>query len=94
MAESDREDDWPVSTPTELTRIPVTSEANSPTSENVMRHKYKEMTPKDMADMKSIKDIGLAFHELCDALGPSREMSIAKTKIEEAVMWAVKGITS
>ena len=30
---------------------------------------------------------------LCETLGASRETSIAKTKIEEAVMWAVKHIT-
>ena len=28
-----------------------------------------------------------------DVIGSSRELSLAKTKIEEAVMWAVKHIT-
>ncbi len=28
-----------------------------------------------------------------DSLGPSREVSIAKTKLEEALMWAEKHIT-
>jgi len=48
--------------------------------------------------MQRIKDGGLAFHTLLTDLestdGPSRELSLAKTKIEEAVMWAVKHITS
>jgi hypothetical protein len=68
--------------------------ANPPTSENVMRHKYKELSPKDMEAMKRIKDAGLKFYDLCEELGPGREISIAKTKIEEAVMWAVKHITA
>ncbi len=43
--------------------------------------------------MQHIKDLGLGFHNLLHSLGPSREISMAKTKIEEAVMWAVKHIT-
>jgi hypothetical protein len=43
--------------------------------------------------MQDIKDIGLEFSDLLDTLEGSREISIAKTKIEEAVMWAVKSIT-
>lgn len=30
---------------------------------------------------------------LIDSIGQSRELSLAKTKIEEAVMWAVKHVT-
>jgi len=44
--------------------------------------------------MVAIKDKGLEFHELVSGIGNSREISIAKTKIEEAVMWAVKHITA
>ncbi len=44
--------------------------------------------------MVDIKDAGAAFLKLVDGIGPSREMSLAKTKIEEAVMWAVKHITA
>lgn len=31
---------------------------------------------------------------LCDRIGTSRELSIAKTNVEQAVMWAVKHITA
>ena len=41
-----------------------------------------------------MKDKGLEFLELVGGLPSSRETSIAKTKIEEAVMWAVKSITA
>jgi len=69
-------------------------EALSPTpGNNVMRHAYKPLTDEDKGHMMAIKDAGLSFHELCDRLGPSREISLAKTKIEEAVFWAVKHVT-
>ncbi len=48
--------------------------------------------------MQAVKDCGLDFYELIDEVasegdGMTRELSLAKTKIEEAVMWAVKHIT-
>lgn len=43
--------------------------------------------------MTLVKDMGLSFHTALEKMGSSRELSIAKTKIEEAVMWAVKSIT-
>lgn len=48
----------------------------------------------DKATMQEIKDKGLALLELIDGVGSSRELSIAKTKTEEAVMWAVKHVTA
>lgn len=60
---------------------------------NVMRHEYKVLSDDEKMYMKHIKDAGLEFHNMLDALGQSRELSLAKTKIEEAVMWAVKHIT-
>lgn len=61
--------------------------------ENVMRHQYKALSDAEKANMQSIKDLGMQFYTFCDNLGGSRELSLAKTKIEEAVMWAVKHIT-
>lgn len=60
---------------------------------NVMRHEYKVLNDADKTAMQAVKDVGLLFHETVDKLGQSREVSLAKTKIEEAVMWAVKHIT-
>jgi len=61
---------------------------------NVMRHEYKVLSDDDKVQMKAIKDIGLAMHEQLSGLGQSREISLAKTKVEEAVMWAIKHITA
>lgn len=60
---------------------------------NVMRHTYRPVSQEEHDSIQKIKDAGLAFYELCDAIGQSREMSLAKTKVEEAVMWATKHIS-
>lgn len=60
---------------------------------NVMRHNYRVLSDAEKVSMTQIKDAGAAFHSMCDSLGSSRELSLAKTKIEEAVMWAVKHLT-
>jgi hypothetical protein len=61
---------------------------------DVVRHEYRVLSDEEKMAMRSIKDSGLAFFDMVSRLGISREVSIAKTKIEEAVMWAVKHITS
>lgn len=60
---------------------------------NVMRHEYKVLSDNEKMYMKHIKDAGLEFHNMLDALGQTRELDLAKERIEEAVMWAVKHIT-
>lgn len=64
------------------------------TENNVMRHNYRALTAEEKMQMQGLKDQGLAFIEACDGIGTSRELSLAKTKMEEAVMWAVKHITA
>lgn len=69
---------------------------------NVMRHNYRVLSDAEKAQMASLKDSGLEFVSLLHAIGNtdpngdrlgSRELSLAQTKIEEAVMWAVKHVT-
>ncbi len=60
---------------------------------NVMRHEYRVLSDAEKAQMQAIKDKGRELHDLIKATGSSRELSIAATKTEEAVMWAVKHIT-
>lgn len=71
----------------------VASTSDERVTNNVMRHEYRVLTEKEKEDMLHMKDLGLAFVELCDRLGSSRELSLAKTKMEEAVMWGVKHLT-
>lgn len=72
----------------------VDSASDSRTVNNTMRHQYRVLNEVEKANMTAIKDAGVAFHDLVAGLGNSREVSLAKTKIEEAVMWAVKSITA
>lgn len=60
---------------------------------NVMRHQYRVLNDAEKAQMEYIKDLGLKLWKVLDNTGQSRELSLAKTKCEEAVMWAVKHIT-
>jgi hypothetical protein len=60
---------------------------------NVMRHEYRVLTDYEKTQMQALKDIGLHFINYCNTLGENRELSLAKTKMEEAVFWAVKSIT-
>ena len=63
------------------------------TRNNVMRHEYRVLSDEEKMQMKLIKDLGLDFVQLLDRMGNSRELSIAKTNVEQAVMWAVKHLT-
>ena len=80
--------------------IPSTDDArvaNSP-----MRHQYRVLSDGEKALVSQIKDAGDQFLILLRVAGGtgtaddrmvSRELSIAQTRIEEAVMWAVKHVT-
>lgn len=72
----------------------VDSTSDARTVNNVMRHAYRVLTDEEKAAMQKVKDMGLEIHEYIASLGASRELSVAKTKIEEAVMWAVKHLTA
>lgn len=72
----------------------VDSASDARTVNNVMRHEYRVLSDDEKALMKAIKDKGAELLGLIDGAGQSRELSIAKTKTEEAVMWAVKHVTA
>lgn len=73
--------------------LSMDSTSDERVTNNVMRHEYKVLSDLEKVHMKDVKDKGLEFINLIDHMGSNREYSIAKTKIEEAVMWAVKGLT-
>lgn len=72
----------------------VDSTSDDRTVNNLMRHGYRVLSMEEKEQMQAIKDQGLAFWEFIDSIGGSRELALAKTKIEEAVMWAVKHVTA
>jgi len=82
---------------TNTEKMPSTSDERAAISaypdNNTMRHQYRVLTDAEKGHMVALKDHGLVFLNLCDSLGSSRELSLAKTKMEEAVFWAVKHLT-
>lgn len=72
----------------------VSSTSDARTVNNVLRHEYRVLTDAEKLAMQNVKDLGATLLGTIENLGTSRELSIAKTKIEEAVMWAVKHITA
>jgi len=72
----------------------VASTSDERTVNNVMRHVYRVLTDDEKKAMQDLKDKGLELHELINGLGASRELSVAKTKVEEAIMWATKHLTA
>lgn len=57
-----------------------------------VRHTYRLLSDTEKELIDRIKDQGQAFFDLLSA-EQSREIALARTKIEEAVMWAVKHVT-
>jgi hypothetical protein len=69
---------------------------------NIMRHNYRKLSGAEQGQMALLKDAGLNFIRLLHTIGNtdssqdsqgSRELLTAQTKMEEAVMWAVKHVT-
>jgi hypothetical protein len=58
-----------------------------------MRLQYRVLSEQEKAQMGSIKLEFEALYLRLAVMGSSREMSLAKTALEEACMWAVKHIT-
>lgn len=58
-----------------------------------MRLQYRLLSDAEKAAMGQIKRLHEDVWRAIDALGGSRELSLAKTALEESCMWAVKHIT-
>lgn len=79
----------------------VDSTSDDRTKNNTVRHQYRVLSDVEKEQMLAIKDKGAELLQLIeDAKGPTmamisicRELNIAGERVEEAVMWAVKGIT-
>jgi hypothetical protein len=58
---------------------------------DIMRETYRPLSEGESLQILTIKRLGREFYNFLTET--SRENSLAKTKIEEAVMWATKGVT-
>ena len=72
----------------------VDSAGDDRTANNAVRHKYRVLSDEEKELMMDLKDMGAAFIAKCEKIGASRELSLAITNAEQAVMWAVKHVTS
>lgn len=72
----------------------VNSASDDRTANNAVRHAYRVLSDEEKAQMVALKDIGAAFIAKCNEIGKSRELSLAVTNAEQAVMWAVKHVTA
>ena len=71
----------------------IYSTSDDRTANNVVRHAYRVLTDAEKQQMLDLKDLGAAFIAKCQEIGESRELSLAVTNAEQAVMWAVKHVT-
>lgn len=72
----------------------VDSASDDRTANNAVRHTYRKLTDAEKQHMVELKDLGAAFINKCNEVGVSRELSLAVTNAEQAVMWAVKHVTA
>lgn len=72
----------------------VDSASDDRTANNAVRHQYRVLSDAEKEQMVRIKDLGAAFITECQKLGNGRELSLAITNAEQAVMWAVKHVTA
>jgi hypothetical protein len=72
----------------------VGSESDDRTENNAVRHQYRILTEDEKRQMLELKDLGTAFIAKCNEIGRSRELALAVTNAEQAVMWAVKHVTA
>ena len=81
----------------------VDSSGDERTANNTVRHKYRVLSDAEKLQMEEVKDMGLAFIEKLHEIGgtepesgrmASRDLSLAQTHAEDAVMRAVRHITA
>ena len=60
---------------------------------NTFRNTYRKLTDDEQHLVNTIKDKAEAMEAIIEDMPLGRSRSLAMTKLEEAVMWAVKGIT-
>ena len=61
--------------------------------DNVFRKQYRELSVEEKQLVDLVKDRAYDLSCVIDKVEDSREKSLAKTHLEESVMWAVKKIT-
>ena len=72
----------------------VNSASDERVVNNAVRHQYRVLTEVEKKAMTAIKDAGLTLIRTIElTVHDGREQSIATERAEEAVMWAIRGLT-
>jgi hypothetical protein len=72
----------------------VDSASDDRTANNAVRHNCRVLSDAEKQQMVELKDLGAALIAKCNEIGKSRELALAITNAEQAVMWAVKHVTA
>ena len=72
----------------------VDSASDDRTANNAVRHNYRVLSDAEKQQMVELKDLVAALITKCNEIGKSRELALAITNAEQAVMWAVKHVTA
>ena len=74
---------------------PDDRQSDSPTMRTSrFRPRYRALQGGEKALHDAIKAKAATLEELFEMTPPGREQAIAMTKLEEAVMWVIKGLTA
>lgn len=73
---------------------PDARQSDGHVTDSPFRKRYRQLSADEVALHDRIKDVATELHGLYEQISPSREVSLGKTKLEESVMWAVKGLTA
>ena len=67
---------------------------------DTFRQEYRELQPEEKSKVQLIKEKAIELMDLFEKAVPKEErsnknrcMNLARTNLEQAIMWAVKGIT-
>jgi hypothetical protein len=64
-----------------------------PDTKDVFRKNFVNLSDEDKERILAIKYMADTLYSAFNVIGPNREVSIARTKLEESIMWAIKGLT-
>lgn len=73
---------------------PDARQSDGNVTDSPFRKRYRQLSTDEVALHDRIKDAATELHSLYQQITPGREVSLGKTKLEESVMWAVKGLTA
>lgn len=60
---------------------------------NVFKKEQRKFSPSEQEFVNDLRSIAEELNDRIDMIAPSRERDIAKVKLEECVMWAVKAVS-